>query len=276
MSNVESIAKLPRVSITSSNAERAKEIVTKMGAKHLSQMAESGLYSLDIDNKYYSAQLLLCTNENLPSDPSKFEALIFHCDLNTENCLKQFDEQVMPIISNTDAEILLLVCDSISNSSLREKTVEWCVTKKFELIELEQQADVMDFEDDHSKYGIDRIVEVLEAHVWPNASFKSAETKKHTQNAQKEVAEVGEQLENIDLSSPQEVVDQLEFKDVLENIMDTNEVDFGALFGQLQVMKEHAQLLPHMQRRVAAEQLVTAFWKAIGEDPSEIESDDEP
>ena len=54
-----------------------------MGAKYLSQEAEIEHHLLDIDNKYYTAQILLCTTTNLSLDPSNFEALIFHYDLQT-------------------------------------------------------------------------------------------------------------------------------------------------------------------------------------------------
>lgn len=53
--------------------------------------------------------------------------------------------------------------------------------------------------------------------------------------------------------------------------MDSEGADFGELFNQLRAMKEHAASLPSNQRRVAAEQLVTAFWKAMGGDPSEVD-----
>lgn len=54
--------------------------------------------------------------------------------------------------------------------------LEWCALKKFELIELDQSNSNqnMDFEDDddQSKHGIDRIIECLETHMWPNMSMK--------------------------------------------------------------------------------------------------------
>lgn len=53
--------------------------------------------------------------------------------------------------------------------------------------------------------------------------------------------------------------------------MNNEEADFGELFSNLRTIKENAALMPVSQRRVVAEQLVTAFWKAIGGDPSEIE-----
>ena len=52
--------------------------------------------------------------------------------------------------------------------------IRWCTFYKFELIELlpSDSIEVMDFDEDHNKYGIDRIIEALEAHVWPNIIMK--------------------------------------------------------------------------------------------------------
>ncbi|XP_048270008.1 uncharacterized protein LOC126926557 isoform X2 [Bombus affinis] len=81
--------------------------------------------------------------------------------------------------------------------------------------------------------------------------------------------EVEEQFENIELS--QDSTETLPIENMLDGIMGEENVDFGELFSQLRAMKEHAALLPTNQRRIAAEQLVTAFWKAMGGDPSEME-----
>lgn len=54
-----------------------------MGAKYLSKQADIEHHLLDIDNKYYTAQILLCTTKNLSVDPTNYEAMIFHYELNT-------------------------------------------------------------------------------------------------------------------------------------------------------------------------------------------------
>jgi len=53
--------------------------------------------------------------------------------------------------------------------------------------------------------------------------------------------------------------------------MGDEDADFGELFDQLIAMKEHAASLPTNARRIVAEQIATAFWKAIGGDHLEIE-----
>jgi hypothetical protein len=57
----------------------------------------------------------------------------------------------------------------------------------------------------------------------------------------------------------------------LDGIMGDEDADFGELFDQLMAMKEHAASLPTNARRIVAEQIATAFWKAIGGDHLEIE-----
>lgn len=54
-----------------------------MGAKYLTKRDCIEHHSLDIDNKYYTAQIILCTTDNLSIDPSDFEALIFYYDIET-------------------------------------------------------------------------------------------------------------------------------------------------------------------------------------------------
>ena len=51
----------------------------------------------------------------------------------------------------------------------------------------------------------------------------------------------------------------------------SGEADFGELFSQLRDMKDNAASMPSDQRKIVAEQVVTAFWKAIGGNDSEIE-----
>ena len=46
---------------------------------------------------------------------------------------------------------------------------------------------------------------------------------------------------------------------------------FSSLFEQLHNMKERVQGLPSDQRKACAEQVVMAFWRAIGGDEDELE-----
>lgn len=46
---------------------------------------------------------------------------------------------------------------------------------------------------------------------------------------------------------------------------------FSSLFEQLHNMKEHVQGLPSDQRKACAEEVVMAFWRAIGGDADELD-----
>lgn len=49
--------------------------------------------------------------------------------------------------------------------------LNWCLHNKFELVELEQTGD-SECDAEGNKYGIERIIEALHAHMWPNIVLK--------------------------------------------------------------------------------------------------------
>lgn len=50
--------------------------------------------------------------------------------------------------------------------------LNWCLHNKFELVELDQTGD-SESDTEGNKYGIERIIEALHAHTWPDIVFKS-------------------------------------------------------------------------------------------------------
>ncbi|XP_033230455.1 alpha- and gamma-adaptin-binding protein p34-like [Belonocnema kinseyi] len=262
---------LPRALIFSNASGKAGEIAKNMGAESISEQGGLEYYLWNIDNKYYTAQVLLCATQNLPSNISYegVEALIVHHEPQSDHALQNLDTWKSLIPSLSDVEVLLLVCNSINDPTVKEQVVEWCMTQKFELVELEksnlQEDD--EFEAERNSFGIDRIIEALQAHTWSKMKLKDQSS---TREPIEEISRVGEQIENIQIDAQSNLSERLQMENVFDGIMDSENVDFGELFGQLMAMKEHAASLPTNQRKVAAEQLVTAFWKAMGGDPSEI------
>jgi len=51
--------------------------------------------------------------------------------------------------------------------------LHWCLHHKFELVELEQTGN-SECDTEGNKYGIERIIEALHAHMWPNIVLKGA------------------------------------------------------------------------------------------------------
>lgn len=261
---------LPRVLILSTVYGKAAEIAKKIGGRNVSTQDDIEYYLWDINNKYYTSQVLLCATENpninIPTEG--VEALLVHHDPQADNADKNLDQWSSVILSLSKADVLLLICNLISDVELKEKVIAWCINKKFELVELQQLDSIENLECDseHNKYGIERIIEALHAHMWPNMVLKGKSVS--AEKNESSVNEVEKQFENIQLT--RNTSEHLHMESVLDGLMGGEDADFCELFGQLMAMKEHAASLPTNERRIAAKQLVTAFWKAIGGDPSEI------
>ncbi|XP_043470497.1 alpha- and gamma-adaptin-binding protein p34-like [Leptopilina heterotoma] len=262
---------LPRALIINDVKNKTIDLAKLIGAEPLSKEDGMEYYLWNIDNKYYTAQVLISSTQNSLTNIlfDGVEALIVYHEPNEEQTLCYLENWKSLMPSLAEVEILLFVCNSIKDSSLKEKLTEWCMQQKFELVELEQgdMKETDDSESGRNAYGIERIIEALQAHTWTNMILKNqtSETK-----SREEVNRVGEQIENIQLDAQPDISDRLRMESVFDGIMDSENVDFGELYGQLMAMKEHAATLPTNQRKLAAEQLVTAFWKAMGGDPAEI------
>ncbi|XP_015515245.2 alpha- and gamma-adaptin-binding protein p34 [Neodiprion lecontei] len=270
---------LPRVLIASTASGKADEIARDIGAKELDTEDDAVNYYLwDIENKYYKAQVMLCTTDNplVKIDSESVEALIIYYDGRLENGTNALDEWAPLISSLSEAEVQILAWDSTIQRGNGERVLEWCAQYKFELVDFNRPEAVEnpdDSEDENEKHGIDRIVEALHAHTWPNMDLKGCSTL--PESGCIDIAEVDEQLQGVHLNGIHSMSQGLQLEHMLEGMMGGENADFGELFGQLLAMKEHAATLPENQRRAAAEELVTAFWKAMGGDPEEIDGLDQ-
>ncbi|XP_035725095.1 alpha- and gamma-adaptin-binding protein p34-like isoform X1 [Vespa mandarinia] len=261
---------LPRILIISTVCGKATDIANKIGGKNISNEDDIEYYLWDIDNKYYTSQILLCATENpcinIPTEG--IEALLVHHDPLADNAERNLDQWSSLISSLSKADVLLLTCNVISNMDIKDKVIAWCINKKFELVELQQNSiEKLECDSEHNTYGIERIIEALHAHTWPNIVLKGKSS--NVEETEPDISQVEKKLENIQLTrNPSK---HLDMESVLDGLMGGEDADFGELFSQLMAMKEHAASLPTNERRIAAEQLVTAFWKAMGGDPSEID-----
>lgn len=257
---------LPQVLIASTKEGKAREIAENIGAKRLSEQDDIVDYLWNIDNKYYTSQVLVRVVDNVSfTFPVEgVSALIVYHDPQADKVDQELEHLAASLSTLfSTAEVFLYACDSISDTYVRDKVLNWCIHNKFEMVELEQTGD-SEFDTEDNKYGIERIIEALHAHTWPNIVLKDK-----LQEEAPEVNEIGEQFENMRLT--RDPSERLCMEDMLNGIMGDQNADFGELFGQLMVMKEHAASLPTNERRIVAEQVVTAFWKAMGGDLLEIE-----
>ncbi|XP_076642951.1 alpha- and gamma-adaptin-binding protein p34 [Halictus rubicundus] len=267
----------PRLLIVSTAKGKgvAHDIAIKMGGQKFCNQLDLDYcvyYLWNIDNKYYNVTVLVCVTENpTPKISLKgIQALVVYHDPQAEDADENLKQWLPVINSLADAGVLLFCCNFITDDRVRNKVTKWCLKKKFELIELNTpDVDTAESDLDHNKHGIERIIEALHAHMWPQMRLKGKPSS--TEETDFDLVQVEEQFENIKL--PQDSKERLPMENMLDGIMGEENADFGELFSQLMAMKEHAASLPTSQRRIAAEQLVTAFWKAMGGDPSETELD---
>ncbi|KAL0130414.1 hypothetical protein PUN28_002236 [Cardiocondyla obscurior] len=257
---------LPQLLIVSTKEGKAKEIAESMGAERLSEKDKIVDYMWNIDNKYYTSQVLIHALESLSYKlpVEGINALVVYHDPQADKVDQELEQLTSLATSLTEAEVLLFTCSVISDLILRDKVLNWCVHNKFELVELEPMGDP-ECDEEGNKYGIERIIEALHAHMWPNIVLKD----KPCMGQAPEVNEIEEQFENIRLA--RDPMETLRMQDMLDGIMGDENADFGELYGQLMAMREHAASLPTNERRLVAEQVVTAFWKAMGGDLLEIE-----
>ncbi|XP_029174233.1 alpha- and gamma-adaptin-binding protein p34-like [Nylanderia fulva] len=257
---------LPRVLIVSTKEGKAKEIAENIGAEHLSEENDIVDYLWNIDNKYYTSQILVRTTESksckLPMEG--INALIVYHDPQAHTVDQELEYLASLSNSLTTAEVFLFSCSAITDTLLRDKVLNWCLHNKFELVELDQTGD-SESDTEGNKYGIERIIEALHAHTWPNIILKNKPCADETH----EVNEIGEQFENIQLTH--DLSERLHVQDIIDGILGDENADFGELLGQFMAMKEQIASLPSNERRAVAEQIVAAFWKAMGGDHLEIE-----
>ncbi|XP_049831444.1 alpha- and gamma-adaptin-binding protein p34-like [Schistocerca gregaria] len=247
-------------------------------------------YPWHIDTKYYTADVNLCAVEKKTLGSEDFavsvEAIVVHFDSNRSDGLSAV-EGWLSFLKEFEPEVQILLCDRCEEEppeGLARVTVqEWCVEQGFELVELNPDLDPeWEAEQDFLETtGVKRVIQALHAHLWPNLHMKgkpqqlsrtvqsmlvgNAPTTPTNGNSDED-ADQGSTLDNSSFfaaTCTEERIDEL--------LGDSGGVaGFSSLFEQLCTMKERVSKLPSDQRRACAEQVVMAFWKAIGGDDDEL------
>lgn len=227
-------------------------------------------FSWCIDNKYYTADVNLCSFAKKSLSSKKFadtvEAVVLYFDSSVKDALEQV-ESWLPFVNEYESEIKILLTNNVQNDETpttnctKKMVLEWCVGKGFELVELEPiiDEDSSNVEDDFPETtGVNRIIQALNAHVWPNLVMKTAS----------DATKVPKKIDWIQSNLSRE---QLGLEESLEELLDDD--DFSQLFPKLADFKERISSLPELDRKTAAEQVVKAFWKAMGGDENEFSDD---
>lgn len=259
---------LPSIVVVSSSNTKPKSIIKLITRE--SPVEKSGVFvqPWEIDTKYYSATVNLIGIQESYNRNEDFnnqvEALIVHMDSNKLTGL----EDLKPwekLENDCDPEIKLLIANYCNDETKIKKqdATTWCLKRGYEFIELypSDMQNIQNSEEDiiPEKFGVNRVIEALQAHTWSNLIMKNQNTTKQKK------AECSEEARN---EATTDVSNNSKLVNLPEELL--GEDDFTELFSHLHMMKDSLQSLPMQQRKQCAEQMVTAFWKAIGGDEEEL------
>lgn len=261
-----------------SNTEKMKMIVRELlpTEPELSDPTVN-LYCWNADTKYYTADIGIAVLKTKTIGSKEFangiEAALLYFDSKAEENFEAL-QSWLPFIDAWTPSIKLVVCERCGdeNSPMSRTTIqEWCLDNEFELIELNPDPEDYDeFEDT----GMKRVKGALLAHLWPEMKMK--DLKPSNINVKNENYHAGKPL----VENPQEYVDQLlghngEYDDIIGN--ENEQDEFEKLFSKLALMKDQVSSMPREERKKHAENMVRAFWTALGGDDdefAELSSDD--
>ncbi|KAK3607905.1 hypothetical protein CHS0354_036731 [Potamilus streckersoni] len=134
-------------------------------------------YDWNIETKYYTASVQLCTTEERTIGNESFaesvEAFLVCFDSHQKNSFDSV-KSWLPYLNQLEPEIKMLVCHQCTeNHEVKRLTVqEWCIDNDFELVELAPEEDSDENDDFPETTGIKRIIQALHAHTWSNLTMK--------------------------------------------------------------------------------------------------------
>ncbi|XP_014252052.1 alpha- and gamma-adaptin-binding protein p34-like [Cimex lectularius] len=260
------------VVVVSCTEEDPKNVIESVIGDLPPATLENGIecYPWHLDTKYYEADIRLCAMREKSLASKSFaetvHAVIINFDSDSKNAIEGVNEWLR-YLKEYGADIKILLCNrckDVSETGVGKVQVqEWCVINGFELVEVDPLVDE-EWEEEQDfveTTGIRRVNQALEAHVWPNLTIK--ERKDPTtlsglwHGGLCKSADADHRALNPDNIEPDP-------EDLLEG------GDFNDLFGQLVSLKEKATSMGSEDRKQFAEQIVLAYWNAIGGDEDDI------
>jgi len=217
-----------------------------------------------IDCKYYTADINLCTSNNLSELSDQFihniNAIIILFDIEKSNIIETMDK-CLPLVKQSEAEILILLSnknmDIDLSKNLNANTIfEWCRKNHFELIALEEVAEDMD------TTGIERVRQALYAHHWPNLKAKCQITHPNTKAIIEDNVvncQLSGELSDLNMDTEQE--DELD-SDLFSEMFE-GDINFFKTIDKVRKLKDQISAMPDEERKDAAEKALTECWKAF-------------
>ena len=140
-------------------------------------------YPWKVETKYYTADIRICCTKRRTIGDQNFadnvHAFVVHFDSNDPDSFNRV-KMWLPFLKEIMPEVQLLVCDRCDGSKglSKEDAWAWCLENSFELIELDPVIDESSDDDDDfaETLGMNRIIQALHAHTWPNLEMKDEST----------------------------------------------------------------------------------------------------
>lgn len=224
----------PNVLILGSETEPSRHILEQIIKKQITDNSLQNIRTLHLDTKYYTADINLIQTDcySMLNKVENVEAVILYIDCDQHKELDNLSiwKQIETVY---EPEIKLLITDRASETKItRDKALQWCISKGFEFIELnyEEPLEELEFSE---KYGVDRIIEVLQSHTWQNLVMK------------KNVSTDPSDLFNYALC------------------------DFDSKLANISIMKDKIAVLPSNQRKDYAEKLLYSYLQMVLDDSDE-------
>ena len=231
-------------------------------------------FLVTLDNKYYTADikfLLYPTSINTSNIDEIIkilptaQALVVVIDSSDSSwsLLQELWGEKISQECNADVQLVCVYGDSIQSNSDHPNFL-WTVNEHFEFISMSEQTDI---DNDESflkeKFGIARMLEALQTHVWSTIKMKDNSPHKpviptkepqmngdNTQNTQKSEDKIDSLLDGMSLASE----------------LNGDECEsFEKLLGKLMAMREKAATLEGEEKRDFAEKVVNLFMNALPE-----------
>ena len=228
-----------------------------------------------LDNKYYTAVInfsLYPATDSAGLDASSIDQIIkvlpsaqaivviIDSDANSWSLLQQLWSDTISKECNADVQLVCVYGDSIQPNSEHPNFL-WTVKEHFEFIPMSEQ---INMEDDDSflkeKFGIARLIEALQTHVWSIIEMKNSSPHKPVIVTEKQQANG---VDTVNTQKSESKIDSLLDGMSIANALNGEDESFDTLLGKLMDMRQKANTLEGEERKDFAEKVVNLFMNAL-------------
>ncbi|XP_037081871.1 alpha- and gamma-adaptin-binding protein p34-like [Pollicipes pollicipes] len=285
----------PCVFIYGPESTVVNNIIHNMPGSSLDERSSSDLvvcYPWHVDNKYYTADVLLChvQRKGLPDKnlADRCEAVVIYFNSDEANGLDEVDS-ILAFTKEFEPDVCILVCNTCHENTpvSRLRAQEWCVGHGFELVELSPSEEADPDDDFPETTGVQRITQALHAHTWSNLVMKDHRpevsnrlldelTEERPSAVPTAAAPAPTPADNRDTDAVDSLVSEMAaMVGPAAGAAGSDGVDdFEALFSQLAELRAAAARVPESQRHDYAERVAMAFLRSMGGDEDEPTADD--